>query len=638
MNNTTNIALNRILNVNIEDITKSFIEDMFASYHDKQTNEFKQANFDPTDKIVLTNNEYEWVDKKVDTTIGMLLFNRYVLERTGIIQHLRYWNRPLNSKGLSALDVAVNNLVITDKITTKDLGNYIDSRDRLGFWCASFLAVSISAGLIRPMDNVNKRKMELFKENEEALTSDNSVQQILAVNKIEKELMGMVRDNLKDDTGYDMYASGDGNLDNNYKTINVMRGAVYNNITKKYDIVSNSLMNGVTKKDIPAFANSVVAGTYPSAVGTAEAGYMSKIIIALLQSEHINPDPDSDCGTTSTIPLSITNDNKQYILYRYIDNNGKKELTTLDNIDSFVGKTVNLYTPQGCRQNAICGKCAGRVFHNLGVTQVGLLTTQITQKLLNIKLKSKHDLSQSATIIPEDFVFLHKNDYCYIDNGILKNKITMRFFIPRLLDDENVSGFVREPSTVTCMGIFPVKFYDNNDKEILSTMMTIPAMLVFHIYEDIQEDADDFIVTYEPGSNICDMGIQQNVLNVERFINQIYLWSKIPQIPYNLMTEMMFRCLAINHIDLTGPSITYELLARRVCRSGNDTFAKVYGKNKNVDQMSYTKEGFREAVHNAGALQAVLFQDTSKGMNVGLAQTLNGVEPVDTPLDHIIRA
>ena len=638
MNNTTNIALNRILNVNVEDITKSFIEDMFASYHDKQTNEFKQANFDPTDKIVLTNNEYEWVDKKVDTTIGMLLFNRYVLERTGIIQHLRYWNRPLNSKGLSALDIAVNNLVITDKITTKDLGNYIDSRDRLGFWCASFLAVSISAGLIRPMDNVNKRKMELFKENEEALTSDNSVQQILAVNKIEKELMGMVRDNLKDDTGYDMYASGDGNLDNNYKTINVMRGAVYNNITKKYDIVSNSLMNGVTKKDIPAFANSVVAGTYPSAVGTAEAGYMSKIIIALLQSEHINPDPDSDCGTTSTIPLSITNDNKQYILYRYIDNNGKKELTTLDNIDSFVGKTVNLYTPQGCRQNAICGKCAGRVFHNLGVTQVGLLTTQITQKLLNIKLKSKHDLSQSATIIPEDFVFLHKNDYCYIDNGILKNKITMRFFIPRLLDDENVSGFVREPSTVTCMGIFPVKFYDNNDKEILSTMMTVPAMLVFHIYEDIQEDADDFIVTYEPGSNICDMGIQQNVLNVERFINQIYLWSKIPQIPYNLMTEMMFRCLAINHIDLTGPSITYELLARRVCRSGNDTFAKVYGKNKNVDQMSYTKEGFREAVHNAGALQAVLFQDTSKGMNVGLAQTLNGVEPVDTPLDHIIRA
>ena len=638
MNNTTNIALNRILNVNVEDITKSFIEDMFASYHDKQTNEFKQANFDPTDKIVLTNNEYEWVDKKVDTTIGMLLFNRYVLERTGIIQHLRYWNRPLNSKGLSALDVAVNNLVITDKITTKDLGNYIDSRDRLGFWCASFLAVSISAGLIRPMDNVNKRKMELFKENEEALTSDNSVQQILAVNKIEKELMGMVRDNLKDDTGYDMYASGDGNLDNNYKTINVMRGAVYNNITKKYDIVSNSLMNGVTKKDIPAFANSVVAGAYPSAVGTAEAGYMSKIIIALLQSEHINPDPDSDCGTTSTIPLSITNDNKQYILYRYIDNNGKKELTTLDNIDSFVGKTVNLYTPQGCRQNAICGKCAGRVFHNLGVTQVGLLTTQITQKLLNIKLKSKHDLSQSATIIPEDFVFLHKNDYCYIDNGILKNKITMRFFIPRLLDDENVSGFVREPSTVTCMGIFPVKFYDNNDKEILSTMMTVPAMLVFHIYEDIQEDADDFIVTYEPGSNICDMGIQQNVLNVERFINQIYLWSKIPQIPYNLMTEMMFRCLAINHIDLTGPSITYELLARRVCRSGNDTFAKVYGKNKNVDQMSYTKEGFREAVHNAGALQAVLFQDTSKGMNVGLAQTLNGVEPVDTPLDHIIRA
>lgn len=635
---SNNPGLDRLLDVDVNSINKTFVEEMFAAHHDKATNTFKQANYNTTDKITLTNKEYKWVNGKVETTLGKLLFNRYVLERTNIIEHMGYWNLPINKKNLEKLTVVVNNMVIADMITTKDMGNFIDARDRLGFWCAAFLSVAISPSLVRPMDNVDKRKAELFKEYSDDINSNNPVKQIMAVNTIEKELMGMVRENLKGDYGYDLYASGDGNLDNNYKTINVMRGAVFNEISKKYDVVDSSLMGGINKHNIPAFANSVVAGAYPSAVGTAEAGYMAKIILALLQSEHIDPDPNSDCGTKVTIPFTINNGNKQYVLYRYINENGKKVLTTLDNIDNFVGKTVQLYSPQCCTNNAICGKCAGKVFHNLGVTQVGLLVTTITQKLLNLKLKSKHDLSQSAGIISKDLIFLHQNDYFTLDNGLMRNKLTMKFFIPKLIEDDAIAGFVKEATCVTCMGVFPVKFYDKNDKEVLSTMMTVPAMISFNIYSDIQEDIDNYIISYEPESDVCYMQIAQNVTNVERFINQVYIHSKTPQIPYNLMTELMFRCLDINKKDLTGPSITYELLARRVCREGNDTFAKAYGTNPNIDQMSYKKLRFREAVQRAGVLQSVLFQDISHGMNIGLAQTLNGIEPVDTPLEKIIKS
>ena len=119
--------------------------------------------------------------------------------------------------------------------------------------------------------------------------------------------------------------------------------------------------------------------------------------------------------------------------------------------------------------------------------------------------------------------------------------------------------------------------------------------------------------------------MQKNIKNVEYFINNIYLNSKVPLIPYKLMTDMMFRCLELNGMDLTGPSITYELLARRVCRIGdtNKPFAYAYGKQPGIDQMSYTKLAFREAVQRAGVLQGVLFQDISNSMNIGLAQTLN---------------
>lgn len=632
------IAKDKVLKADIKDIGKTFIENMFAGYHDRTTGQFHDPPFVPTEVISLKKEEYEWVDGSISTTVGMLLFNRYILERTGIIQHLGYWNNPIDKKGLEKLTSEVNNLTIQNIITMQQMGDYIDSRDRLGFWCAAFLAVAISPSLIRPMNNVNQRKAELFKQYENELNSTNPVTQTMTVNKIEKELMGMVRENLKNDPGYDLYRSGDGNLDNNYKTINVMRGSVFNEGTKRYNVVENSLMNGITKKDITPFANSVLAAAYPSAVGTADAGYMAKIILALLQSEHIDPNPNSDCGTTQTIPLTITPKNTKYVLFRYINDNGKKVLTDLHNIQNYVGKTVQLYSPQCCERDAICGKCAGTVFHNLGVKNVGLLVTQITQKLLNIKLKSKHDLSQNAGIIPKEYIFLDKegsSSLYTINNGILTNKVKLKLFIPRLL--EELDGFVKEPTNISCMGIFPVKFYDKDDNEILSTMMIVPAVLNFNIYDDVQEDPDNYIVTYEAGSEICALAIQKTAVNVEYFINQIYLYSKSPQVPYNLMTELMFRCLEINGVDLTGPAITYELLARRVCRHGDKSFASVYGKGE-ANPMGYEKQRYREAVQQSGVLQAILFEDISSGMNKGLAQTLNGKQPTITPLEQIIKS
>lgn len=135
------------------------------------------------------------------------------------------------------------------------------------------------------------------------------------------------------------------------------------------------------------------------------------------------------------------------------------------------------------------------------------------------------------------------------------------------------------------------------------------------------------------------MAFAQNIENVSKYFDLIWLHSKLPLIPYNRLTDMQFRNLELNKIDLDGPSLVYELLARRLCRNedGSQTFAFTYGKNENADQMSYTKFAYREAVQKAGAIQAMLFEDISKGINVNLANTLNNVPTEDTPFDKIMR-
>ena len=168
--------------------------------------------------------------------------------------------------------------------------------------------------------------------------------------------------------------------------------------------------------------------------------------------------------------------------------------------------------------------------------------------------------------------------------------------------------------------------------------MTVPTMLTFNVYDDIQEEPDYYILNYAPGSRVCSVAIRQNVANVELFLNQIYIHSRTPQLPYNMLTEMMFRCMEINKIDLTGPSIAYEMLARRLCRHGTHPFAMVYGKNPNVNPLSYEKIEYRSAVQRAGILQGLLFEDISTAINVGLSQTYDGVKPVETPLEKVIKA
>ena len=641
----TKLGKQKLLSTPIEQINKSFIEDMFASYHDRESGTFKHANFDCNAHIMLTLEEYPYVVGPTETSLGMLLFNRFVLEKTHVIQVTKYWNTPLSSDGMETFETMLAQLVIADEITTQDQANVIDTRDHLAAWICCYMGTAVSSSLLMPMQNVNKRKAELFKQYTNDINSTDPVKQILATNTIEKELVGMVKTNLKNaGESNDLFNSGVYNLDNNYKTINVMRGAVFNDITQKYDVVESSLMDGINKKDIPAFANSVVAGAYPSAVGTADAGYMSKQMMALLQSEELDPNPKSDCGTKATIPLLIDKSTAKFVYNRNIMEGSKIVTLTPKNIGSYMGKTVRLCSPACCTHDRICAKCAGPLFYALGdITRIGLLCTQFTDTILNLKLKSKHNLAQSAGTMKVEQTLLSNTDKVYIKDGFLFNKEKMKICIPRIKDesegdDVDLVGFERETTYIACLGIIPVQFYDKNDKPTATTLMTIPALMTFNLYAEPQEDPDNIIITYEPNSAITRLSIRQNVVNVEYFINQIFLYSKIAQIPYPLIVQMMFTCLSMNNINLKSPSIIYELLVRRTCRTeDNDTFAKIYGKNPQVDPLSYKKDNFRSLVQTSNFLSGLLFQDISNSVKKGLCSTLNNRKTRETPLEEIVK-
>ena len=100
-------------------------------------------------------------------------------------------------------------------------------------------------------------KKKLFEENKEAIAAgDNRV-----VEKIEKQLIAETQKELEGDIGMDLYNSGArGSVGNHLKNILISRGAVANPVTGKYDIIENSLLDGLDKKDITPHSNTIVTG------------------------------------------------------------------------------------------------------------------------------------------------------------------------------------------------------------------------------------------------------------------------------------------------------------------------------------------------------------------------------------------
>lgn len=379
----------------LDGYTRSFITGIVADTTDISESRNiakRRARHNTWDTIKVPAGYFYDGHPELDMTIGRFLFNKYVLWGSGIIPQTKIIDNELGKKGLGEVDQLLGNLYLNDKINRAQFDAYIDRRDNLGYWLNGMLAHTISIRMAKPLPEIEKKKAELFKKYEKEIADKD----ITVMNKIEKELVEYAKEILKDDPGMDLYSSGDLDFGNNYKNNSILKGPVYNKIEHEYDFIGTSFMNGIEVKDLPAHANSIVSGAYPSAIATADVGYMGKQLIALLQMME-QDEHDTDCGTKRTIPITITDKNKNDMLDSYFVENGKLSLLTSENVGSYVGKILNFRSPMVCITPKICNKCAGELFYKLETRQMGLLVTQLSHADLNLNLKAKHIQTVAVT-------------------------------------------------------------------------------------------------------------------------------------------------------------------------------------------------------------------------------------------------
>ena len=353
----------------------------------------KHSKFNPCDTLTLSHEEFSIVKEKepIKTTLGRFIFHKILVEGLHFEHIFNYMNKVFLAKDFKAFDATIANALKEDNISVDQMVEYINTRDWFGLQLHAVITSSFTPGVVKLPESVKELRKKLFDENAEALKNGDS----RVMENIENTLIAATKKELAGDIGMDLYNSGArGSVNNHLKNILITRGAVKNPVTKEYDIIENSLMDGLAKKDIPTHSNMLISGAFPKAVGTQVSGYMSKELLSALQAE-VLADKDTDCGTKKTINVTLTNGNYRDYLYRYIKEGQGYVMLNMDNKSKYVGKTVQMRTPMYCigvgKEKHLCNRCAGDFYYKLGKTNIGLVSSKIATTLTQMNLQKFHE-------------------------------------------------------------------------------------------------------------------------------------------------------------------------------------------------------------------------------------------------------
>lgn len=348
--------------------------------------------FNTDDIITIGPEQSEFVKLNSQTTCGIYVLNKFLIEPLRIFGYL---NVQLNGKMIGKINDQLDIALREGDITTQQRAEFIDRYQYLfGGPLAHIINTSLSHTVLSLPKGAKKLRADLFKEKAKELAANDPE----ASAEIENKVVDLALEEIRKtgDPAISLYDAGSG-VDpyNNYRTMFVMKGAIIDNTGESptgYKIVKSNYDDGITKDDMPLIADSLVRSAYMRGVATQDSGAETKTYNTVSQRVRLQKH-GSFCHTKETIQVEITEKNKDRYVYRYIKTNAEKPVElTYDNIDSYIGKTVNMYSPLHCKAKdpEYCNICAGERPYIIGLRNVGLTFSVMTGATMNAALKAMH--------------------------------------------------------------------------------------------------------------------------------------------------------------------------------------------------------------------------------------------------------
>ena len=348
--------------------------------------------YTPKDPVIVTPDILPNVKQPTETTVGRLIMN-YILLVLPFGNKVEYINKKFGIEDVEDIIVKIGlvrdddpeadkKIKISEYVKFVDHVTYIKNFNRI-------YSLSATEYTITPPPDIDKKKEEILKKYLDKY-GPKALEDKSIVTEIENEISKLESEYIKNDKAYGKLVSGKVLGARKKMFVSYGLGMEFKPSPKaKY--VPNSLYEGYSKdpRKLSIMFNDSRLGSLSRGAETQKGGVAAKISLRATSDIEIK---DVDCGTKVYIPTPVTKENKNDMIGRYYFNNqGKTELITHDNIDSLVGKTINLRTPMTCKlEHHFCKYCLKEIFKDYK-TGLPLMVTDVSGAILNESMKKMHN-------------------------------------------------------------------------------------------------------------------------------------------------------------------------------------------------------------------------------------------------------
>lgn len=390
--------LDELLSLNYEKTAqKSTIMNYFADFG-------KGPRFNPYDTIEIPKGVYGKNKKnknKFKTTVGLWVFNKIFIEDMSDV--IGYINEPVTKPVYNSINKKLSYALLENKITLDQLKRYIMNGQIL-LSCTSALCPSHTMEMLLITKKAEVKKKSIEKKYKDDLAKGD----VVAIKKVENELIDFAKEEMKDAESVDIYNSSafKSSWGNNFKNMYLTRGAL-KGTDGSYSYASSSFISGMNKDEFANVNDAAVGGPYSRSRKTQEGGYLEKQFTNATQHIKVLP-KGSDCGTKRYITVTLTKKNISLWMYSFYLNNGKLTEITSENADKLIGKTIKMRYSGLCeaKDGCICEKCMGTLYNRLNIENVGLGVMIIASGIKRAAMKAFHDSSLNLYEINPDNIFI----------------------------------------------------------------------------------------------------------------------------------------------------------------------------------------------------------------------------------------
>lgn len=359
----------------------------------------KKAELSLMDNVTITR-----CGQKIKTTLGRYIFNKVVFHSLWENKYYHFNNIIMRQNDFQDEMKYLKQLAFEGKCENRDIFEVSDMSTEFGMRLANVYNAGLTYTMMVPDKKFQDYKNKKINSVKEQVIKNTDLD-LLA--KAEEDVVNFAKEYYKNDDMVELMESGAGSKwDNDYKTMNINVGAVPT-IEGKPVLMFNSLSDGVDPKYQAAWTNTGMTGATNRALQTAKAGAQYNDISNAMQNIM---GIRGDCGSKRGTKVNTSDPNK--LLNRYLIINGKPVKVTLDNVNKFLNKDVVMRDLIYCKEKNghYCSTCVGDGpfdLKHMDKVPLGMMTSDVASNILNLFMKSTHDLRAGMYRIKDlnDFIY-----------------------------------------------------------------------------------------------------------------------------------------------------------------------------------------------------------------------------------------